>query len=258
MSRKALFQAVPGAVLVLLLLAGNAFAWSFALTGDSHDDRSGLFARILAAVGDSDMEFLVHTGDMVERNTGPEWSRFRKAAVSLRKPLHPVIGNHELNGARAKERFAERFGLSGASYSFTHKDAHFAILDNARGSLPARSLSWLDRDLAAHPKGKDGIDFLIVAMHIPPATGEIRPHGTRRGYAEQSRKLLAILNKHGVDAILCGHEHMNFTENWEGVLVVVSGIESIPFLPFQRRGFYRIDLEDGTVRETFIRVEEKP
>jgi len=34
------------------------------------------------------------------------------------------------------------------------------------------------RDLAAHPK----VDFLVVAMHIPPETWEIRPHGTRPGY----------------------------------------------------------------------------
>ena len=57
--------------------------------------------------------------------------------------------------------------------------------------------------------------------------------------------------------MLCGHEHMNFTENWEGILVVVSGIERIPFLPFQRSGFYRIDLKDG-VREKFMRIEAAP
>jgi len=30
-------------------------------------------------------------------------------------------------------------------------------------------------DLAAHPKGKDGVTTLIVAMHIPPGTNRIRP-----------------------------------------------------------------------------------
>lgn len=244
-----------GAVLAILLLAGDVFAWSFAFTSDSHDDRTGLFARVLSMVDASDMEFLVHGGDFTERNKAAEWTRFRIATASFRKPLYPVVGNRDTIGKRGRERFAKRFRLPETSYSITHKDAHFAILDNAGGSLPDKTLSWLDGDLAAHPKGRDGIAFLIVAMHIPPATGEVRPHGTRAGYGVQSGKLLGILKIHGVDAVLSGHEHMNFTEDWEGVLVVVSGIESIPFLPFQRRGFYRIDLEEGTVREKFMPIE---
>jgi predicted phosphodiesterase len=244
----------------LTLLSGRdrAFAWSFAVTGDSHDDRSGLFARVLSAVDGSDMEFLVHVGDMTERNREAEWDRFLRAIASLRKPLYPVIGNRDRIGKGAGERFARRFGLPGTSYSFDHKDAHFAVLDNAGLSLTDKALARLDRDLAAHPKGKNGIAFLVVAMHVPPATDEIRPHGTRPGYEERSRKLLRILKEHRVDAVLAGHEHMNLSHDWEGILVVVTGIERIPFLPLQRTGFYRIDLEDGAVRGTFVRIDATP
>jgi predicted phosphodiesterase len=239
---------------------GRAFAWPFAFTGDSHDDRTGLFDRVLSAVDDSDMEFLVHAGDMVNRNTEEEWERFRKATASFRKPLYPVIGNHELSGnwTRARKRFAKRFGLPGTAYSFTHKNARFAILDNADGTLPEKTLSRLDRDLAAHPKGTGGISFLLVAMHIPPAIGEIAPHGTRPGYVEQSGKLLRILKKHGADAVLCGHEHMNLVEDWDGIPVIVSGIARIPFFPLQRSGFYRIDLENGALRATFAPIGTAP
>ncbi len=247
-----------GAVFAILFVAANGFAWSFAVTGDTHDDRSGLFARVLSAVDRSDMEFLVHVGDMTERSRKAEWDRFLEATASFRKPLYPVIGNRDRIGKGAVERFARRFGLPGTSYSFDHKDAHFAVLDNAGLSLTENTLAWLDRDLAAHPKGSDGIDFLVVAMHIPPATGEIRPHGTRPGYEERSRKLLRILKKHRVDAVLAGHEHMNLAHDWDGILVVVTGIERIPFLPFQRTGFYRIDLEDGAVRGTFVPVDAAP
>jgi len=258
MRLKTLHNALFGAVLATLLPGGCAFAWSFAVTGDSHDDRSGLFSRVLLAVDGSDMEFLVHVGDITEQNKAEEWKRFRKAVTSLRKPLHPVIGNRDRIGKGAEARFARRFGLPGTSYSFDHNDAHFAVLDNAGLSLEEKTLAWLDRDLAAHPKGENGTAFLFVAMHIPPVTGEIRPHGTRPGYEERSRKLLRILKKHRVDAVLAGHEHMNLAEDWDGILVVVTGIERIPFLPFQRTGFYRIDLEDGKVRETFVRVDAAP
>lgn len=242
------------AVLSTLLWAANAFAWSFAVAGDSRDDKDGIFPQILSAVDDSDMEFLLHTGDMVNKDSPGEWDAFREATARFRKPLRVVIGNHELYGGGTREKFAERFGLPGISWSFTHKDAHFAIVDNAKGTFPDNTLAWLDRDLAAHPKGKGGITTLIVAMHIPPRTDGVFPHGTRFDYEERSAKLLAILKRHGVDAVLSGHEHMQYVEDWEGVLLLISGGAGAPMVPFHRYGYYRIDVENGRVRESFRRV----
>lgn len=242
-------------VLALPLRPAGAFAWSFAFTSDSHNDNTGLFGRILAAVDNSRMEFLIHGGDMVNRDTPEEWERFRRATADFGKPFYPVIGNHDRNGERSVGRFAKRFGLPGAFYSFARRDARIWVVDNSSGSLPEALLSRLDRELSAHPKGKDGVSHLIVAMHIPPANGELAPHGTRRGYVEESRRLMGILTKHGVDAVLCGHEHMNLAEERDGILVVVSSVSEFPLLPLQRRGFYRIDLENGEVRAAFIPVE---
>ena len=245
---------ILGLVLLTLLWAANAFAWSFAVCGDSRDDRDGIFPQILSAVDDSDMEFLLHTGDMVNRESTGEWDLYREATSRFRKPIRVVIGNHELYSGGTSEKFAERFGLPGTSWSFTHKDAHFAIVDNAKGTFTDNALAWLDRNLAAHPKGKDGVTTLIVAMHIPPGTGGIRPHGTRFDYEERSGNLLAILKRHGVDAVLSSHEHMQYVEDWEGVLVLVSGGAGAPLAPFQTYGYYRIDVENGRVRESFRRV----
>ena len=242
------------AILSTLLWAANAFAWSFAVCGDSRDDKDGIFPQILSAVDDSDMEFLLHTGDMVNKDSPGEWDTYRETTASFRKPLRVVIGNHELYGGGKPEKFAERFGLPGTSWSFTHKDAHFAIVDNAKGTFPDNTLAWLDRDLAAHPKGKGGITTLIVAMHIPPAPEGSRPHGVRFDYEERSARLLAILKRHGVDAVLSGHEHMQHVEDWEGVLLLISGGAGAKLAPFQKYGYYRIDVENGRVRESFMRV----
>ena len=247
------------ALLSALLWAAHAFGWAFAVCGDSRDDVDGIFPQILSEVDDSDMEFLLHTGDMVDRESPAEWERYREATARFRKPLRVVIGNHELYGGGTPEKFAERFGLPGTSWSFTHKDAHFAIVDNAKGTFTDDTLAGLDRDLAAHPKGKGGITTLVVAMHVPPGTEGTRPHGTRFDYKERSAKLLAILKRHGVDAVLSGHEHMQHVEDWEGVLLLVSGGAGAPLAPFQRYGYYRIDVENGKVRETFrpVRPERK-
>jgi len=241
-------------LLVTLLWTGHAFAWSFAVCGDSRDDKDGIFPQILSAVDNSDMEFLLHLGDMVNNDSPREWETYRETTARFRKPIRVVIGNHELYGGGKPGKFAERFGLPGTSWSFTHKDAHFAIVDNAKGTFPDNTLAELDRDLAAHPKGKGGITTLIVAMHVPPRADGIVPHGTVSGYGEQSARLLAILKRHGVDAVLSGHEHMQYVEDWEGVLLLISGGAGAPLAPFQKYGYYRIDVENGRVRETFKRV----
>jgi 3',5'-cyclic AMP phosphodiesterase CpdA len=247
---------IGGLVLLVLLWAGHSFAWSFAVCGDSRDDRDGIFPQILSAVENSDMEFLLHTGDMVNKESPAEWDLYRDATARFLKPLRVVIGNHELYGGGTPEKFADRFRLPGASWSFTHKDAHFAMVDNAKGTFSDNTLAWLDRDLAAHPKGRGGITTLIVAMHIPPSTEGIRPHGTRFDYEERSAKLLAILKRHGVDAVVSGHEHMQHVENWEGILVLISGGAGAPLAPFQQYGYYRIDVENGRVTESFRRVNK--
>src|SRR5512145_2248638 len=242
------------AVAAALGWASAAFAWSFGVVGDTRDDRNGVFPRILAAVADSDMEFLVHTGDLERPGGTKSWERFRRRTADFPKPLHVVIGNHEVRGGDAQE-FARFFGLPGPSYSFTHRNARFVVLDNSRGRFPKGTLDWLDGELSKHPKRKNGIRFLVVAMHAPPQTDAIVPHGMDRRYGDQSAKLLEILSRHKADLVLCSHEHLHLVDDWNGIKVIVSGGGGAPMFPFQRYGFYRVDLAaDGAVRETLITI----
>jgi hypothetical protein len=67
--------------------------------------------------------------------------------------------------------------------------------------------------------------------------------------------LRKILTRRKVDLLLCSHEHMNQVDEWEGIKVIVSGGAGAPMVPFQRFGFYRIDLEKGQAREKFLRIK---
>ena len=177
--------------LFVLLWAANAFVWSFAVCGDSRDDKDGIFPQILSAVDDSDMEFLLHTGDMVNKDSPGEWDLYREATARFRKPLRAVIGNHELYGGGTPEKFAERFGLPGASWSFTHKDAHIAIVDNAKGTFPDNTLAWLDRDLAAHPRERAGSrpsSWRCTSPRVRKGPGPTGPGTTTRSGARSSSR----------------------------------------------------------------------
>lgn len=241
--------------LSILLPAGPRAgqAWTFGVCGDSRDDTRGVFPRIVAAVEDSDMEFLLHLGDLERPGGTGSWERFRRTAGGFSKPLYLVIGNHELRGG-TREEFVRFFGLPGTSYSFDHRDAHFVLLDNADGTLPPERLRWLDEDLAAHPKGERGIRFLVVGMHYPPRTDELFPHGTGKRYEKQSAALLTILRRRKIDLLLAAHEHMHHVEDWGGIRLIVTGGAGAPMYPFQFFGFYRVRLEDHTVRERFLRI----
>jgi 3',5'-cyclic AMP phosphodiesterase CpdA len=234
-----------------LLLSCNAFAWSFAVCGDSRNDRQGILPKILAEVERSSMDFMIHTGDLDDGGGDKRWAAFKARTKDFTKPLHLAIGNHELHAGGTREGFERFFGLTNTSYSFDHKDAHVAILDNGKGRFADDALGWLDRDLAGHPKGKNGIRHLIVAMHVPPRTDNILPHGTSRGYGEESAQLYRLLKKHGVSLVLCSHEHMHLVEEWNGITVVVSGGAGAPMYPFQSFGYYEIDLSGSTPREIF-------
>jgi 3',5'-cyclic AMP phosphodiesterase CpdA len=247
------FRIGSAVLLVALLWASAAFGWSFGVCGDSRDDKNGVFPRILSAVRDSDMEFLLHLGDLERPGGTKSWKAFKAKAADFTKPLYVVIGNHELRGG-TREEFASFFGLPSTSYGFTHKDVRFIVLDNADGALPDSLLDWLKRELAAHPKGKNGVARLVVAMHYPPQTDSIFPHGTKSGHADQSVNLLKILQLHKVDLVLCGHEHMHMVEDWSGIKVIVSGGAGAPLVPFQKYGFYKIDVGSGGFRESFLPI----
>jgi 3',5'-cyclic AMP phosphodiesterase CpdA len=245
---------ILAAAAAVLLLAGDARAGSFAVCGDSRDDRRGIFPRILEEVARSPAAFLLHTGDLENGGGEKRWRAFRERIAGFPKPVRPVVGNHELRGA-SREAFARFFGLPAARYSFDHEDAHFAILDNADGRMEGDGIGWLDRDLAAHPKGRNGIRHLVVAMHVPPRTERIEPHGVPVDYAGTSGRLLEVLKRHGVSLVLCGHEHTQFVENWEGIRVIVTGGAGARMVPFSRFGWYEIDLAPETPREIFHAIE---
>lgn len=239
------------ASIALLLAAGNAFGWSFAVCGDSRNDSLGVLPAILAEVERSPMAFLIHTGDLENGGGDKRWNEFKARTRGFTKPLYFAIGNHELHGGGTRDGFVRFFGLPGANHSFSHRDAHIAILDNGNKKLEQEAIAWLDRDLAAHPKGKDGIRHLIVAMHVPPKTDGISPHGTSGDYAGASARLLEVLKRHGVALVLCSHEHAHLVDDWRGVKVIVSGGAGAPMVPFQEYGYFEIDLAGETPRETF-------
>ncbi|MGM0578838.1 MAG: metallophosphoesterase [Myxococcota bacterium] len=134
-------------------------------------------------------------------------------------PMFPTTGNHDYR-TRSAQPFRDVFslpdnGVEGASerwYSFDWGPVHFVALDTERVG-PAQA-AWLEEDLAA-----DDHPWTVVYTHEPPYSSGY--HGSNHEVREW---LAPILERHGVDLVLAGHDHhYERTVPIGGVVYVVTG-----------------------------------
>ncbi len=177
--------------------SGSADRFSFAVVGD---DRSGYQVRrsISLAILESQASFVLHTGDLVstgrEQSQWDSWFEDHRELLS-HKVLMPAIGNHDEN---APEYF-EQFALPGNEqwYSFDYGNAHFVAL-TTEYQLTGSQLDWLKEDLAS-----TNATWKFVYFHRPMYSSGY--HGSDLGVR---RAWENVLNRHHVDVVFCGHNHM--------------------------------------------------
>jgi hypothetical protein len=149
-------------------------------------------------------DLIVHTGD-IAYNSGKleefEANVFGIYHQLLRNiPLFPSAGNHEYRTSDAAP-FRQVFSLPGDRdpgqlwYSYDWGRVHFAALDTEASY--SQQAKWLDRDLAASTA-----PWKIVYLHRPPYSSG------KHGSDTSLRKALEpVLEKHGVQLVLAGHDH---------------------------------------------------
>ena len=135
---------------------------------------------------------------------------YRKELHSV--PIWPCIGNHDTDHC-----YFQIFSMpirgqiggvaSGSSeyYSFDYANVHFVVLSTWRtkfGSAGDPQIKWLRKDLESNRQ-----DWTVVAFHHPPyCDGKYRSEDV--GWAGSVRRsIVPVMEKHGVDLVLCGHDH---------------------------------------------------
>lgn len=168
-------------------------------------------------------DFVLVTGDVAYPDGRPEdlernvFSMYGPLMASV--PFFPATGNHDHrtdDAAPFHEAFAS-FDNGGPHaherwFSFDWGPVHVVVLDTE--ALDRDQLRWLDADLAATRQ-----PWSVVVTHRPPySTGE---HGSDR---RTRRRLAPILEAHGADLVLSGHDHdYERTHPVDGVHYVVTG-----------------------------------
>jgi hypothetical protein len=178
--------------------AGSGAKVSFAAFGDSgsgNADQTG----ILDQLNTVPLRFMIHTGDIAyESGTMNEFedNYFAVYADLLKSfAMFPAIGNHD-EGDIYRQVFDLPYAARGHNwYSFDQGDVHFVALDT--NEMSAEQAAWLEEDLAANQR-----PWVIAYGHHPPySSGE---HGSSMEFRQVFGP---ILEKHGVDLVLSGHDH---------------------------------------------------
>jgi len=186
--------------------------FSYIFIGDVQDTINGIFPEIMQNISqkNSDVQFYLFGGDLIERPHDRYWNEFFKSVDSVAQttPIVAVAGNHEyIKGISGypEERFALVFPYfqdkkagENLVFTFNHKEAQFFLLDSNKGIFNLlKQKKWLSRELE-----QSTARWKIVALHHPVYS--------IRG---KSRNLFVrwlfkpVINKYGVDLVLQGHEH---------------------------------------------------
>lgn len=202
------------------------------------------------------VNFVVFTGDNIEKTDMQDLKDFISAAKKLHRPFYVIIGDKDVNKYKdlSKKEYQEYLKkklpnckTKDLNYSFEQNGVVFLVVDGAKDVIPGTNgyfkddvVEWVDRALDKHSK-----ENVIILQHFP-----LIPPKENEGYATyKPQKYLEVLQKHSnVKAVVAGH----FGENKEET---VSGIIHISTAPAPN---YRIiDILDCNSKNPTIWAEVK-
>jgi hypothetical protein len=225
--------------------------WRFVVLSDIHIYPSGRiprFARpVVAYVAAMKPRAVLITGDSTNGNKGDRfgsrrialwWQRLHELLDPIYKagiPVLPMAGNHDTYRKAHRQGYADawksladkaeplvinRGGNPPWYYSVDIDGTHLLMLDHVTQHLSSAQEAWIRRDLAGAKRSK-----LRLAFGHAPISSVIAPPQRKH-----RSRMLALFGSTGVDAFMCGHEHVLWDETLEenGVRVrqVISGTAS--------------------------------
>lgn len=195
-------------------------SFSVLVFGDSGADSPEQIALVQMMAAEPSVAKVIHAGDLAYfAGTFAEFDQNYfgvNAPLMSRLPFFATPGNHDYETANAAAYLAGHAAPAGTVpaqdagryYSYDFGDAHFVSVDS--NLLPTdagtRMLAWLDADLAA-----TGKFWKIVFLHHPPyPTGA---HLDDPICAQVRQSVNPIVERHGVQLVLSGHEH-GYERSW--------------------------------------------
>lgn len=176
-------------------------------------------------------DFIMFTGDLVNKPKISELEKFTEHTNKLVYPWYAIDGNHDISidGPLTKSKFIKV--LSNVNDNMKHKNIYYAftpkkgfrvvcldsIIDyklTSNGEISSAQLAWLEQELAEH---KD--DVVIVCTHVPI----IEPFSSPNHKMVNDYDVRKILKQHENPVIvLQGHYHAVKIKQDDNLLVIAS------------------------------------
>lgn len=237
---KKIYSLILGLFVLLIGLAQrvNAENIKFVQIADTHLSADSEYSQkvLKSAVDDinnqSDVSFVVFTGDNINNPSEVNLRKFVQIASKLKVPYYLALGNHDVYKSKgmSKTRYFEivreenmLFPQRRPNYEFKKNGFVFLVVDGAKEAIPGSTgyyredtLNWLDEKLT-----KNENKSVVIFQHFPviyPDGADLKTHKTYR--VEDYKEVLAKHNN--VLAIITGHFHTNSETMENGVYHISS------------------------------------
>ena len=222
---------LAGILLSFVLLSSSVLAkdMRFAQVTDVRYSANGdnlILSKVIEDINkQSEIEFVVFTGDNINRANKDDLKSFLKELKNLNCPYYIVLGDRDVN--RRKElskneyaQFVHRYGKQKQktpNYTFEKNKVVFMVADGSKDVIPSTIgyykddvLEWVDANLDLNNNKP-----VIILQHFPL----IPPAEKESYYTFRPENYLEILNKHrNVLAVISGHFGVNKEETHDGTL----------------------------------------
>lgn len=173
----------------------------------------------------SNVKFVVFTGDNINKPVKIDLDLFLSKAKKLKCPFYIVLGDHDVNKhkdlskaeyIKTIKKHVRKYKPELPNYVFEANGVVFVVADGSKDVIPGTSgffkddvITWLDEQLEIY-KNKN----VIIFQHFPI----IPPSNKEMYYTSKPESYLKVLNKHkNVKAIISGHFDVNKEQTVQGV-----------------------------------------
>jgi 3',5'-cyclic-AMP phosphodiesterase len=163
------------------------------------------------------------TGDLADHAADAEYRLILGRLVPLGVPLYALPGNHDRRDALRRHFDAPGAGTAPVQYAADLGPVRLVVVDSTHpgedwGDLDEERLTWLDRELAAHPDQRT-----LIAIHHPPLVTGAPAMDKIVLRAEDRDDLGRVVERHPqVRWVIAGHAHRGIVGDLVGRPVFVA------------------------------------
>ena len=213
--------------------AGDPFR--FAVFGDTRTNHQ-VHRSVVEAVAKENIDFFLHTGDMVERGGIPEqWVTYFQIErpLLMKAPILPSIGNHDLGNRGYYTRFFFLDKWTDSRNFFYSDWGNVRLIAMDVTIICEKRCRQYHFVRAALEEAAKAGKLIVMFMHNPPYSSGA--HGSDL----QLRSVVGELAKrYGVELVVTGHDH-NYERSKPvaGTTYIVSGSSGAPIRPVRPQSF---------------------